>query len=1162
MKRILSTCILTGAIILPIIAEAPKHKREPAEKEERDLPRQRDAWFYHQRAYPHQVIPAGARLRAVQQMDSIDAQARARRQTFAGAAPVISPQAVSTSATWTSVGPQPTFCSSDYCATVETNQVVASYLNTSGRITALAVDPTNADIVYAGGAMGGVWKSTDGGSTWKALTDAQASLAMGAIAIDPNNHETIYAGTGEANNAIDSYYGAGILKSTNGGATWTNIQGPFLQPTAQRIGALAVSPASSNTVIAGASSGIYLSSNAGQTWKNVLGPAAASAVVFDPSSPSTVYAALGDPCGVLCGVQENGVYKSTNGGVNWTQLTGSGSNALPTKDVGRIALAIAPSTPSTLYAAIQDTNEFTSNNPNTTLLGVWKTTDGGNTWSRMGLPAADPSSGETLCGGDGQCYYDIVIQVHPQHPNVVVVGGVTLGLSTDGENFNAISLQYSPNGNFGYAVHVDQHAIAFSTDSSKVYFGNDGGVWSAPASDLVNGGAMSFTNLNQELALTQFYAGVSVFPKGNSNALLGGTQDNGTQLQSGGSWSNITYGDGGYTAVDSTFPALFYGVFPPGSAPFTVWREFNLPTVLPLLIEGDYGIDSSDTTGFIPPLAMDPTTPSTMYFGTYRVYQSLTSASAWRAISPDLTGGSQGDTVTVVAVSPADPNVVYAGTSNGKVQVTTNALSASPSWTNRTPNLPNRYVTGVAPDPRDPMTAYASLSGFPGEDDLQGHIFKTTNGGANWTDITGNLPNTPVNWLIVEPDALDTIYAATDVGVQVTTNTGASWTSLGSGLPRVAALSLTLDRSNRILYAGTHGRSMWSIALPLSSPSLQPVISSLSPATVNAGSGAFTLTVSGSNFAPGTTLFWNGNSIPTTVVNAGQVSVSVPATYTAISGRASLVAFNSTGGASSPTNYNVGPPPVLPAGGIISATGVVKGIAPGMIAALYGTGLAGTTAIPLGAPPLPLTLGETTLVEDLEWLPLFFVSPGQINFQISWGQEPGTPTMFEIIHGVEISAQSTYTVAPFAPAIFTVNQSGAGQGAIQIASNGMFAAPAGSIPGSHSTPASRGQEVVIYGTGLGLVDAVVNGILFDGYPAPSNPVANTLTKPTVTFGGIAGQVLFSGLAPGFVGLNQINVNVPSNAPTGNAVNVEISMVDTTVTPNQKYVSNTVTMAIQ
>ncbi len=1159
MKVIRSVWLVAG-LIFPIAAQVSNPRRAVEKKEDPDREREREAWFYHQRAYPHQHIPPGARMRAVQEMDRIDAQARARGQAFASAAPVAAPHAVSTSASWTSIGPEPTVCSSDHCADLPLNNTVPEFLNTSGRITALAVDPTNANTVYAGGAMGGVWKTTDGGKTWKALTDGQASLAVGAIAIDPASHNTIYVGTGEANNAGDSYYGAGILKSTDGGTTWKNIPGPFMQPVAQHIGALAVSPHSSNTVIAGSDAGVYVSSDAGATWKQVLSAAAGTAVVFDPSNPSTVYAAIGDPCGRTCGISGNGVYKSTDSGQTWSQQTGSGTNAFPITGVGRIALAMAPSTPTTLYAAVQDTRQLLSRNPGAPLLGVWKTTDGGNTWNKLGLPPGD-DFGNPFCGFNGQCEYDLVIQVHPQNPDVVLVGGVILALSTDGQTFNNLPLEYAPNGNYRYAVHVDQHAIAFSADRTKVYFGNDGGVWSAPASDILNGGIVNFTNLNQQLALTQFYAGASVFPTG-PNSLIGGTQDNGTQLQAGGSWSNITSGDGGYTAVDSAFPTLFYGVFPSASAGFNVWQTFNLPNQGFFTNPVNYGINPNESTEFTPPLAMDPVTPSTLYFGTTRVYQSKNSAGLWFPISPDLTGGSQFDDVTVITVSPADSNIVYAGTSNGRVEVTTNALSASPSWSNHTPNLPNRFVTGIAAEAADPMTAYAALSGIPGQEDTPGHIFKTTNAGGSWTDISGNLPNTPVNWLVADPDAPNVIYAATDVGVQVTTNGGSSWTSLGNGLPRSSVLSLTFDRQHRILYAGTHGRSMWSISLPLTAPSSEPVISSLSPSSAPAGSGALTLTVTGSNFAAGTTVLWNGTSVPTTVTDSQHLSAQIPASDTTVGGRASVAAFNSTGGASAPANFNIGPAPALPNGGIVSNAGNIKGIAPGMLAAMYGTGLAGRTVLPPGPPPLPTTLGQTTIVEDAETLPLIFVSANQINFQVSWYQTPGTPTIFQVVNGAQVSGQSTYTVVPFSPAIFTMNQTGTGQATIQIANTSIVAAPTGQFPNVKSRPAKRGEEVVIYATGLGLVDAVLNGTITNGDPAPSNPVAHTLTVPTVTFGGVAGHVLFSGLTPGLVGLNQINVNVPSNAPTGNAVNVQINMVDTTASPPQSYVSNVVTMAIQ
>ena len=866
-----------------------------------DIIRRREEWFYKQRAYPRQHIPAGARLRALRQKEALENQILTNPPSPpAGATPAFSTamgNATLSSTRWTLIGPQPT--STPY----PDNPV-------SGRVTALAVDPTNPDVVYLGSAEGGVWKTTDGGSTWAPLTDNQPSLAVGSIAVDPSNPSTIYVGTGEENFNGDAYFGAGVLKSTDGGSHWTQIAGPFVGPLGSGgdlggayIGSIAVSPSNSQLVLAAANfqgapganaaSGVYRSTDGGNTWTFVESGAAATQVLFDPSNSSIAYASF----------YGAGVYESKNAGQAWGPINGAGSNVLNLTNAGRVALAIDPNSTCTqntvtqscrLYAGVGKSDPGYADNG--TFLGLFTTTNGGANWTQL-------TSGPDYCsptGGNPQCNYDNVVAVDPKYSYVFVGGSAERASPTSpwlavvessppgGASWTDINV--GPDNAGPQALHADVHAIAFAADGSKMYVGTDGGVWSTPN---ITSTPVTWTNLNARLALTQFYPGMSMLPY-DTDFSLGGAQDNGVQFFSGSpTWQEVVGGDGGWTALDPVSGTAYVEIdyAPPNTGGVNVFVNSGQGW-----FQASNGIDGTDRGLFIPPLVMDPSKPQTLYFGTYRVYQT-TDGRDWAFISADLTGGS--GVLTTIAAAPSDSKYVYAGSSNAHVSVTTTATTgASGGWSDITGTLPNRYVTQIAVDPKTPTTAYVTFSGFSYGTDTVGHVFETTTG-TNWTDISGNLPNIPVNDIVVDPDVANTLYVATDIGVFQTTDGGTTWTPMdvcttvapAGCLPNVAVLSLKLNEASRILRAGTHGRSAWDLLVPANLP-----VASFSTPTVDFGqvpinttsasqtvtltnSGTSPMTVTGVSVA-GSTDFTETNNCPATLAASANCTITLAFTPT------------------------------------------------------------------------------------------------------------------------------------------------------------------------------------------------------------------------------------------------------------------------------------------
>src|SRR5436190_351739 len=609
-------------------------KAPKPEKDSADTIRKREQWFYKPRASANGHIPAGARLRALQHMQRMMlAEGKLVERpdgSFAEVAPQFAAAPLATTVTnpWTSIGPTPTTGSSFFSPV-------------TGRITAIAVDPSDptGNTVLIGGAQGGIWRTTDAGATWTAVGDQNASLAMGSIAFAPSNHSTVYAATGESESvAFDIYYGAGVLKSTDGGLHWTQTctvassTCPFIGPYnditpfgfftlgGTRITYVAVSPSNPQMVLVaaqtqfaqGTTEGVYCSDNGGSTWTNILPEQLASFVGF--ASSGIAYTALGNPFGSSPNAPNgNGIYKATGIGstcstVHFSRLT---STALPLQStIGRIDLGIAPSDTSgnTVYASIAD-----SRNASETNLGVFVTTNGGSSWTQTAAP--------DIC--HFQCWYDNVVKVDPNNNSIVFFGGGAVRDSsgnpswvvrtTNGGTSWSSVIPNLPGGSAGLP-HVDNHAIAFvklPTGKVRMYLGNDGGMW---RTDDAEATPVTWTNLNNpRLTLTQFYPFISI--NASQPAIsFGGTQDNGSQnFQGGTAWvDNQQCGDGGTTAVDSVIPSTVYIGCITGFPVNASYQNGAIGTFFPAI----NGINPNDFIGILPPLATDPSSANVVYFGT------------------------------------------------------------------------------------------------------------------------------------------------------------------------------------------------------------------------------------------------------------------------------------------------------------------------------------------------------------------------------------------------------------------------------------------------------------------------------------------------------------------------------------------------------------------
>ncbi len=650
--------------------------------------------------------------------------------------------------------------------------------NVSGRISSIAAD-WDGNALYLATASGGLWKSTNDGLSWTQLFDSAGTMTIGTVAVDPNDPDVIWAGTGENQMSCESYFGVGLMRSADGGATWearNGSGGNDLEELASFANVI-IDPRDSSHIITGGrirgcasgssyTGGLYTSDDGGLNWTKRLSVEIYE-IAQDPSVLDVFWAATSD-----------GIYKSTDNGLTWTQQTASG---LPHNGVGRCELAIAPSDSNIVYALFASGPAF------------WRTTDGGANWTQM-------TSGSNAC--DGQCWYNMVLRVHRTNPSIVYRGTIRIWKSTNGGSTWA---DLSNGWGSSQKVHQDtHHLLMHPTAPETFYVGGDGGIWKS-----TNGGT-SFTNLNGNLNITQFYAvGVDA---GDPEFICGGAQDNSSLARTGSDvWDlqQVT-GDGFVCHIDPQNPNYAYITsYPSGGYPRVSRSSTGVLGSFYGITGSGSGINPDDRINWVTPYVLDPVTPTTLYLGTHRVYRSDDRGSSWTQVGPgDLTGGS--GSLLSLEINRTYPDHVYSGSASGRVW---RSVNGGTDWSDITSGLPGRSINDIAADPTKTDRAFAVVGGFNTE-----HLWEWT-AADGWTAAGAGLPNVPANSVLVL-SALDVIVG-NDVGVFRSADGGQTFQPFMAGLPEgVVVTDLKYNQDQNILTAGTYGRGAWQVEIGAVGPIL------------------------------------------------------------------------------------------------------------------------------------------------------------------------------------------------------------------------------------------------------------------------------------------------------------------------------------------------------
>ena len=692
----------------------------------------------------------------------------------------------------------------------------------SGRIAALdAVREGSRLTVYVGAASGGVWKSVNGGTTFKPVFDRQPVQSIGAMTIDPKNPKVVWVGTGESWMRNSVSVGDGIYKSTDGGENWTNLG----LRGSEHIVKILVDPSATNTVYVcvpgklwsdSDERGVYKTTDGGQTWTKILRGSnlstGCSMISMDPANPRTIYAGMWDfrrrgwtfrsggegekaPSG-------SGLFKSTDGGATWTELNATNAAGLPARPWGRVAVTVAPSKPEIVYAFIEAAPPLNA---------LYRSDNGGRTWQ-----ALDRSQNMIW-----RPFYFAHLIVDPRNPDRIYKPNLGLIVSVDGgKSFSNIS----------GGAHGDFHDLWIDPNNTDhLIAGDDGGLWYS-----YDAGNKWWKNDN--LPVSQFYH-VSVDMDRPYN-VYGGLQDNsswvGTSEYPGGitnsQWYNTYGGDGFWMFVDPTDPTYLYAEYQGGGIARINRKTLESLNIQPLPRYQEKKLRFNWNT----PIHISPTQRGTVYLGAQVLFRSRDFGQTWERISPDLStndplkqqqelsGGITVDnsaaemhtTIHAIAESPKDGNVIWAGTDDGNVQVT---RDGGKTWTNVVANITglpkNAWVSGLETGHFDAGTVYATFD-LHTFGDMRPYAYKSTDYGATWSPVV--TPDSPVRGYahVIKEDLVnkDLLFLGTELGLWVSVDGGKRWAHYKGGeFPSVAVRDLAIHPRDHDLVIGTHGRGIWII---------------------------------------------------------------------------------------------------------------------------------------------------------------------------------------------------------------------------------------------------------------------------------------------------------------------------------------------------------------